>query len=883
MANKENPDGSTQPEPAPVSEHDYLEKRRELADLPRPVDGNRALALSGGGIRSATFSLGVLQALAECPASHPTDGPGERAAVSGFKDSLLSSFDYLSTVSGGGYIGGFLCSLFIPGRLRKQPHQGMPGADSKPMLLAADDAVKVLTVGTPGRIRSTADYSGDNILEAPLAWLRENGRYLTPTGSGDGLYAAAVGLRNWVALHLVIGSLLMAIMALLLAGRTFVAQNFPAYADWEQRLLGQALAGGKALSIEGIWWSPLSIAGLAPLLTLGVGLGGAYWLLKGPGHPHADSPCWGEGAWGALGLGLILGGLALRDPWELLTPMPQLRCLLLILSAAALFSVVIQAVVAGVLPSATDQRVAVTRGLRMVLTCTLMLLGLALVETLGQTIYLAAAAGNVASATLSPAALVLALVWMARHLPVRQVHQAPAWLKRVPLPVLAGVAGVTIFVLVGAFWTAAVHWIAWSGQPPEPQALTQARLTWAALWTSAVALAFAILIGFYPAFINLSSLQTFYAAKLARAYLGASNGARFSGNRDHRSAAEPMAGDRLRMSDYFKDYTVTTLAPLHIINVTVNKTVDPAEQLVQRDRKGHPLAVLPFGIGLDSARIQAFPNHGSRRWWRRTLVDRELDVGDWIATSGAAVSTGIGRQTSLGTSLLLGAANVRLGTWWSTGAGNSDKIRFPLLLTQRYLSYELRARFHGTQRRWQYLSDGGHFENTGIYELLRAERNVVQIFACDNGADPDYAFDDLANLIRLAKIDFHLDIRIVDPRDIDTTRPPFEALKRLFGTPEKFRTAPPARAPAALLLYAFGKNRKPVQIVLIKPRVGLRAPADVLHYAATQPPFPQQSTADQFFDEAQWESYRALGYWQGKRIFTPEVLAALEEHRNSVS
>lgn len=46
------------------------------------------LALSGGGIRSATFNLGVLQALADL--------------------GLLSKFDYLSTVSGGGYIGGWL-------------------------------------------------------------------------------------------------------------------------------------------------------------------------------------------------------------------------------------------------------------------------------------------------------------------------------------------------------------------------------------------------------------------------------------------------------------------------------------------------------------------------------------------------------------------------------------------------------------------------------------------------------------------------------------------------------------------------------------------------------------------------------------------------------
>src|SRR5260370_28842846 len=47
-----------------------------------------ALCISGGGIRSATFGLGVLQGLARC--------------------GLLDRFHYLSTVSGGGYIGSWL-------------------------------------------------------------------------------------------------------------------------------------------------------------------------------------------------------------------------------------------------------------------------------------------------------------------------------------------------------------------------------------------------------------------------------------------------------------------------------------------------------------------------------------------------------------------------------------------------------------------------------------------------------------------------------------------------------------------------------------------------------------------------------------------------------
>ena len=44
-------------------------------------------------------------------------------------------------------------------------------------------------------------------------------------------------------------------------------------------------------------------------------------------------------------------------------------------------------------------------------------------------------------------------------------------------------------------------------------------------------------------------------------------------------------------------------------------------------------------------------------------------------------------------------------------------------------------------------------------------------------------------------------------------------------------------------------------------------PVDLREYQKQHPAFPQEPTADQFFDEAQWESYRCLGYCVGRRIF----------------
>src|SRR5690606_3563501 len=81
------------------AELDYLERWRRASGARRPLDdiaGSLAgIALSGGGIRSATFALGVTQALAA--------------------QDQLRRFDYLSTVSGGGYLGSSLTWLTRPG------------------------------------------------------------------------------------------------------------------------------------------------------------------------------------------------------------------------------------------------------------------------------------------------------------------------------------------------------------------------------------------------------------------------------------------------------------------------------------------------------------------------------------------------------------------------------------------------------------------------------------------------------------------------------------------------------------------------------------------------------------------------------------------------
>ena len=166
---------------ATAGERYRIQQRREALRLPKIADdpiGISGLAISGGGIRSATIGFGVLEALATAPRPDEDTVPADATA-----NSLLSRFDYLSTVSGGGYIGGFLCSLFIPGRLRKRNSSGEPTAADFEQ--AAKDAYATLAYIPPSRLRASDTLESENIGHCPTAWLRENGRYLTPTGAGD--------------------------------------------------------------------------------------------------------------------------------------------------------------------------------------------------------------------------------------------------------------------------------------------------------------------------------------------------------------------------------------------------------------------------------------------------------------------------------------------------------------------------------------------------------------------------------------------------------------------------------------------------------------------------------------------------------------------------
>jgi hypothetical protein len=260
---------------------------------------------------------------------------------------------------------------------------------------------------------------------------------------------------------------------------------------------------------------------------------------------------------------------------------------------------------------------------------------------------------------------------------------------------------------------------------------------------------------------------------------------------------------------------------------------------------------------------------------RESIDAEQLDLGDWCAISGAAFSTGLGMQTSLGFSLLAGLANVRLGYWWYAAV---DRPRYlPFLAAYRYVLAELMADFRGTEEPFWFLTDGGHFDNTGVYELIR--RRVGIILLCDNGCDTDYRFQDLGNLARKVRTDFGAHLHEVSPDARNVLFKDNTVLAAYFGSARDFETTEGRKGKCALLYEidyeepaVGGGSVERSLLIVFKPNMISRAPIDVVQYAWAHPDFPNQTTLDQFFDEAQWESYRMLGECIAAEVLEPDAL-----------
>jgi hypothetical protein len=140
-----------------------------------------------------------------------------------------------------------------------------------------------------------------------------------------------------------------------------------------------------------------------------------------------------------------------------------------------------------------------------------------------------------------------------------------------------------------------------------------------------------------------------------------------------------------------------------------------------------------------------------------------------------------------------------------------------------------------------YLSDGGHFDNLGIYEMVR--RRCRYILAVDAGEDPDAYFRDLGDAVRKVRIDF--DVRI----EFD---PP-------VGIGSRSKPSDPFRDFACATIHYPETDSPPGCLVYLKPAYPRDMAIDVRAYGNLHETFPHETTVNQFFTESQFESYRQLG------------------------
>jgi hypothetical protein len=882
------------PPPLRDAEAESLKIRRiQAARQPPEPDYADAVgvALSGGGIRSATFALGVFQGLARL--------------------RLLDRIDFLSTVSGGGYFGGFY------GRLMSRDTTAEAAA------LGIKDVEILLDPESQGANGGMAA-RGRHILR----WLRENGRYLAPTGSGDYLTALAVILRNWGAVTtIVMLSLLMVFLALRIGLATLLVL-IPAFSGSEH------LAFRLELLSWPVWLSPLLIAcGVLSVLVLPA-LAWAYWIAA----LYRQAP---SGRFAALGTSPFVAPLAVFILAAFSVGFRQylwadVSYIVVPLSVVAVLAILLWRVAASGLDKsghldATDHWHDVAKRLsdwlRIWLVVAALLGILGVIDTLGQSIY---ALGTISRFTywhwlVGMGGGLVTLVASGQKIAVKLSTSGKAWIPSVR--VIAGVAALLLVFVIACGMDYAAQAIVWRGG--QPSSMPAALQTWAAEQRCLEGLAnckahkgctaatgacplplpftprpvtkldspsqlivpasslgvltlLAFLIGMQWPFVNLSTLLPLYAARLSRAYLGASNPARQQGA--GMSVVDPIPGDDLDGQEYFAGKAAPWHrgGPIHVVNVTINETIDGRSQIQQRDRHGVGMAVSRAGmsVGIRSHRLwdaTIGETSGYRVFGNTGDIPEKLALSQWLGISGAAVSTGMGFQSSFGLSILMGVLNVRLGYWWNSGT--SRKVLSSILFSvQRFLVLnEWLGRFPGTAQSHWYLSDGGHFENTAAYELIR--RRLPLIIVSDAGADPTYRFDDLANLVRKARIDFDTEITFVEPEELarsgqdalGLTARYFGSLAELDPLTKLVATTTQLTLPripcAALARIRYPGNSRLGWLIVLKPVLHPEDPPDLVNYGKLNETFPNQTTADQFFDEAQWESYRKLGELIALRVF----------------
>ena len=711
-----------------------LERARDHArHVARPTCGMGlvGLALSGGGIRSATFNLGVLQVLA--------------------KRGLLSDADYLSSVSGGGYVAGTLTTLL-----------SAPGA--------ALDAPEFPLRHERGTLESPA-----------MKHLRRGASYLAPDDVLDRIRIPALALRG-----LIVNLLLLLPYLLWLT----VATNLL----WGPDLQGAVNRTSLDLHHGGRITLGYEITlGLAALLVV---WSGGFPLLRRAGHL----------SW------------SVRNNAER--------------AFALLFAIVVTAAIISTLPVAVwyyEQRGVVREVIKsgwIGTFATLVVPMLPLLLASGSARVLETWRGRVmiyALGLLGPVVLIVLYLEITTWRTFRSdgLARSLCFAPAVRDACLAG-WGATVSAVERALSVVGIRF-----DVLDVLLLLLGGLLW--------------LYGWRVVDVNMTALHGFYRDRISRAYL-------FREARPEEPAAPNVVPvDDLRMSKI----GAPPRGPYHLVNATLNLQAS-------RETSGRRADFFLFSKRFIGSRATGYcPTT------KMEDLDPALDLGTAVAVSGAALAPNTGSTTNRALIFVMTLLNVRTGYWLPNPAKVEAGGKTFGGVGPGFLFLELFGLLN-ERSRYVNVSDGGHIENLGLYELLR--RRCKYIVICDAENDPKLTFSSLAKVKQYALIDGSVDI------DLDLTE--------VCGGPDHWTGK--ESAAGSRCCWAVGRVRydsgEDGHILYLKASVTMREAIDLCSYRALNPAFPHESTSQQFFKEGQFEAYRSLGYGIADELFGGAPLSGPAPH-----
>lgn len=710
-------------------------KHPKMRPLPLPCDAT-GLALSGGGIRSAAVCLGALQALSN--------------------NGRVDSIDYLSTVSGGGYIGASLSGAM-----------SIRGGGSFP-------------------------FGSDVSDNEALAHLRNYSNYLMPRGHGavrNATEAAAIVLRGILANAVTVFSLLL--LATLLTAIAYPDEQTLGTGSFVVRLFYHG-------ALTGIWSWPF-LTTLAAVAALGLTLL-AWTIAKSllPQQVGGDTKGFmllvsrsllvAAVTVGFLELQPLLIGYLLeihghQDAWWAATE-HRLEWIWGVLVAIGGAASTFSSDLGHFLKKSERTSRLTTMASRVAVKAALLL----------------------ASAAIPAALWLLYLVLCAAA--ILQVE--PPFAENIPLlPGLGYFAPIVQLYVLG--------WLA----------------------GSAISLTFGA---------NSYSLHRFYRDRLSKAFLFRPS-----------NKPELCELDGLKLSEL-----QGSRGPYHIINTAIN--LQGSKEANKRGRDADFFIFTPDFVGSDlTMYTHVKASAGLAPTTDMEAVDPALNLATAMAISGAAVSANMGSNTIAPLSPTLAFLNARLGYWFynprrlgqRSGFGMAFQRIWRRFSDKLFLFYEI-ANMQDETRPVVYLTDGGHIENLGLYELLK--RGCKTIIVVDAEADPDMAFPSFLKLERYARID--LGIKIVLPWE------PIARMSKLAAKRIESGRRAWLRGGHCAVGRIFYDDGSVGTLLYFKSSVMGDEKDYILDYKRRNPSFPHETTGDQFFSEEQFEMYRALGFHMVEGFFS---------------